>query len=109
MPGVIGIIGILLCLAGVHFLWLARHEILYWADTYLLLFRGSFDSARRNERPAVPAEPEREMLRAAHGLQERPRQRSEMWLMLSGLALVVMGLAATGAVVVTFVVRRLLS
>jgi len=109
MPALIGIIGILLCLAGVHFLWLARHEILYWTDTYLLLFRRSFDAARRNEPAAPPPSPEHDELRAAHGLQERPRQRSEMWLMLSGLALVVMGLAATGTVVVMFVVRRLLS
>lgn len=109
MPALIGIIGILLCMAGVHFLWLARHEILYWADTYLLLFRRSFDAAKRNERPAAPPEPEREELRAAHGLQERPRQRSEMWLMLGGLALVVVGLAATGTVVIAFVLRRLLS
>lgn len=109
MPAVVGIVGILLCMAGVHFLWLARHEILYWADTYLLLFRRSFDAARRNEPASPPPEPERDELRAAHGLQPRPRQRREMWLMLSGFALVAIGLAATSAVLVTFVLRRLMS
>ncbi len=109
MPALIGIIGILLCMAGVHFLWLARHEIMYWADTYLLLFRRMFDAAQRNEATTPPAERERAEIRAAHGLQERPRQRSEMWLMLSGLMLLVIGLAATGTVVVMLVVRRLLS
>ncbi len=108
MPDVVGIIGILLCFAGVHLLWLARHEILYWTDTYLLLFRRSFDAARRNERATPAPAPRCEEMRAAHGLQERPRQRSEMWLMLGGFALVAIGLAATGAVLVKLVVRRLM-
>lgn len=109
MQSLVGIVGILLCFAGAHLLWLARHETLYWMDTYLLLFRRSFDAARRNQ-PAPPAiEEEAEELRAAHSLQERPRERSEMWLMLGGFALVGVGLAATGLAVASFVLRRLMS
>jgi len=108
MQGLIGIVGILLCFAGMHLLWLARHEILYWTDTYLVLFRRSFDAARR-DRPTPPAKEDAEELRTAHGLQERPRERAEMWLMLGGFALVGVGLAATGLAVASFVLHRLMS
>lgn len=109
MPDVIGLVGILLCFAGAHLLWLARHEVLYWMDTYLILFRRSFDAARREQPVRVDAaDPDSDQnIRAAHGLQERPRERSEMWLMLGGFALVGMGLAATGLVLVSIVVRLL--
>ena len=117
MPEVMGLVGVLLCFAGAHLLWLARHEVLYWMDTYLLLFRRSFDAARLGRGPrengggrreAVPAVRQAaEEMRAEHGLQERPRERSEMWLMLGGFALVGIGLAATGLVLVSIVVRRL--
>ena len=108
MQSLVGILGVLLCLAGAHMLWLARHEILYWMDTYLVLFRRSFDAARRDQ-PTPPAKEEAEKLRVAHGLQERPRERSELWLMLGGIALVGVGLAATGLAVASFVLRRLMS
>lgn len=113
MPDVIGLVGILLCFAGAHLLWLARHEVLYWMDTYLLLFRRSFDAAQREPRdsrgelPAPAVREGAEEMRAEHGLQERPRERSEMWLMLGGFALVGIGLAATVLVLVSIVVRRL--
>ncbi|MGH9793891.1 MAG: hypothetical protein ACRD5G_03885 [Candidatus Acidiferrales bacterium] len=105
----------LLCFAGAHLLWLARHEVLYWMDTYLLLFRRSFDAARlgrepndhRGGQPAPAVREAAEEMRVEHGLQERPRERSEMWLMLGGFALVGIGLAATGLVLVSIVVRRL--
>jgi hypothetical protein len=108
MFDLVGLVGILLCFAGAHLLWMARHEVLYWTDTYLLLFRRSFDAARR-EQPARIEGADSEEMRAAHGLQERPRERSQMWLMLGGFALVAIGLTATGVVLVTFVVRRLTS
>lgn len=117
MPEVIGLVGVLLCFAGAHLLWLARHEVLYWMDTYLLLFRRSFDAASqhsreeprdsRDEQPAPAVREAAEEMRVEHGLQERPRERSEMWLMLGGFALVAIGLAATGLVVISLVVRRL--
>lgn len=104
MPDVVGLVGILLCFAGAHLLWMARHEILYWVDTYLLLFHRSFNEAKREARDRP--EPPFEEARTVHGLQERPRERSEMWLMLGGFALFAVGLAATGLVILSLVWRR---
>lgn len=47
MQGLIALIGVLLTLAGVHLLWRARHEIIYWVDRLLLIFRKSFEEAKR--------------------------------------------------------------
>lgn len=47
MEGLIGLIGVLLTFAGIHLLWRARHEIIYWVDRLLLIFRRSFDEAKR--------------------------------------------------------------
>jgi hypothetical protein len=107
MVDVVGLVGILLCFAGAHLLWLARHEVLYWMDTYLVLFRQSFEAARREE-PAWPEPPSEETLEK-HGLQKRPRDRREMWLMLGGFALVAVGMAATWLVIFTLAWRRFVS
>jgi len=105
MPGVIGLVGVLLCFAGAHMLWMARHEILYWMDTYILLFRRSFDAARRDQ--PTPSPPVVEEARAVHGLQQRPRERREMWLMLAGIALICIGLAAASITLARFVLHQI--
>jgi len=43
--GAMGLIGMLVFLAGVHLLWQARAEVLFWIDEFLRIFRGEF--ARR--------------------------------------------------------------
>jgi len=78
----IGLIGILLVFAGLHLLWRARHEMQYWLDRYLLLFRKSFDQAAKNG--------------AASSIQFSPEERRhELLPMLTGAGLVMLGSAVT--------------
>lgn len=78
----IGLIGILIVFAGLHLLWKARHEIEYWLDRYLLLFRKSFDQAAK-EGSARPIE------------FSSGERRHELLPMLTGVGLVMLGFAVT--------------
>lgn len=40
--GSMGLIGLLAFLAGLHLLWRAREEVLFWAEEFLRIFRGEF-------------------------------------------------------------------
>jgi hypothetical protein len=76
----LGLAGILLVFAGLHLMWRARHEILYWVDRYLLLFRSTFDQSagRREPWPASP----------------QPREGRSLLELLAGVGMMVLGLSA---------------
>ena len=77
----IGLVGILLVCAGLHLLWNARHEIQYWCDRFLVLFRKSFDQAAKGR---------------AESLRFQPQERKhELLPMLTGVGLVMLGFAVT--------------
>jgi hypothetical protein len=40
--GTIGLTGFLVFLAGLHLLWRAREEVLFWSAEFLRIFRGEF-------------------------------------------------------------------
>jgi len=78
----VGLVGILLVFAGLHVLWKARHEIEYWLDRYLLLFRKNFDQVTRPE--------------SAQPVEFSPgERRHELLPMLTGVGLVLVGFAVT--------------
>ncbi len=85
----LGLVGILLVFAGLHVLWQARHEIQYWLDRYLLLFRKSFDQAATGAPKPVSFEPE--------------ERKHELLPMLTGVGLVMLGFAVT----TLFVIERI--
>ena len=77
----LGLIGILLVFAGLHLLWKARHEIEYWLDRFLLIFRRSFDQAVTGApKPLV--------------FQGSDRKR-ELLPMLTGVGLLLLGFMVT--------------
>ncbi len=55
MISTVGVVGILLFLAGAHLLWLGRREILYWLEMFLRIWRQEF--ARQNGPAASAARP----------------------------------------------------
>lgn len=78
----LGLVGILLVFAGLHLLWQARHEIQYWVDRYLVLFRKTFDRAASKE--------------ASHVFEFEPAERKhELLPVLTGVGLVMLGFAVT--------------
>lgn len=71
MRGPLALVGILVVLAGLHLLWQSRHQIFFWFETYLKVFRSSLRAPREKiERPiAVRFAAEREhVLRLLLGL-----------------------------------------
>lgn len=48
--GATGLIGFLLFLAGLHLLWRARGEVIFWVEEFLQILRGEF--TRRAGSPA---------------------------------------------------------
>jgi hypothetical protein len=94
IPDIVGLVGVLVFLAGVNMLWLARHEMIFWVDTYLALLRRNLDAAiRSSQEKCAAAEPSPQALR-------RPRRRGpELLLLLSGVSMVFLGLAATSLVI----------
>lgn len=51
MNDVVGLIGVMVLLAGLHLLWQSRKEMLYWVEMYL----GTFRSALRKRTVEGPA------------------------------------------------------
>lgn len=77
----LGLVGILLMFAGLHVLWRARHEIQYWLDRYLVLFRKSFDQAATGGAGAVRF--------------QTGERKHELLPLLTGVGLVMLGFAVT--------------
>jgi hypothetical protein len=48
-----GLIGFLVFLAGLHLLWKARGEVLFWTDEFLRIFRGEFSRRGGVEAPSA--------------------------------------------------------
>ena len=64
-----GLIGILFFLAGVHLLWQARREVLYWVQEFFRIWRGEFTRRGLGEiAPPLPAEPAAMPLRRKRNL-----------------------------------------
>ncbi len=76
----LGLAGILLVFAGLHLVWRARQEILYWVDRYLLLFRRTFDQSAGKREPMTAA--------------PRPRESRGLLEMLAGFGMMALGLSA---------------
>ena len=45
----LGLIGFLVILAGIHLLWQAREDCLFWFEEFLRIFRSSLPRASRSE------------------------------------------------------------
>ena len=82
MQNGIGLAGIILVFAGLHLMWRARHEIVYWADMYLAIFQKSL--RRMMEGESAP-------LGGASSLPKTPREPRKLLLLLGGVGLVIIG------------------
>ena len=51
--GVVGLVGLLVFLAGIHLIWQARGEVLYWLEAFFRIFK--VEVTRRNPSADVPA------------------------------------------------------
>ncbi len=89
MWDVLGLVGVLLVFAGLHVLWRARHEIQYWLDRYLLLFRKYFDQAASGAPRQFAFEP--------------GERRHELLSLITGVGLVMLGFLAT----TVFIIERI--
>lgn len=89
MQGLVGLIGVLLTFAGIHLLWRARHEIIYWVDRLLLIFRKSFDEAARSAEVAKP-EPDSGGATAVR-LSSGARHGHQILVLLIGVGLLALG------------------
>ena len=81
-----GLIGILMVFAGLHLLWRARREMVYWLDRFLAIFLRAFrQAASPNASAAVrDAPPDADFL-------SKERQRGGLLLILGGAGLVLLG------------------
>ena len=81
MFGVVGLIGVLLFLAGAHLLWLSRKEILYWLAEFFRIWRREF-TRRADSALASPPKP------ATGRAGTRPRGTLRL---LGGFGLLILG------------------
>lgn len=85
MPELLELIGTMIVFAGLHLLWLARREILFWLETYFHIFRKSLAAPHEPVHPVRvgPASEKRHVLRMLLGIS---------LVFFVGPALIVLGL-----------------
>jgi hypothetical protein len=88
-----GLVGILIFLAGAHLIWRARREVLYWVQEFVRILRGEFS---RRSGLAEGAHPTLAGLPAGNSSAEDTprlprRRRSGTLLLLGGFALIILG------------------
>lgn len=74
----VGLIGVLVFLAGTHLLWKSRRAAIAWVREFIRILRGEF--ARKNDAP-----------RAAHVPEPRGMPRSGALVLVAAVALIVLG------------------
>ena len=73
----LGLIGFLVILAGIHLLWQAREDCLFWFAEFLRIFRSSLPRASRSE--------------TAHARQSAAGTRPKTLRMVGGVSLILLG------------------
>lgn len=88
-----GLVGILIFLAGAHLLWQARREVLYWAQEFVRILRGEF--SRRSELPGSAHPALAGVPAGGHSVEDTPRlprrRHSGTLLLLGGFTLIILG------------------
>ena len=75
--GLVGLIGALVFLAGMHLLWKNRHEAIAWLREFICILRGEF--ARKNG------------ARGESALRSRAAPRSGALVLVGAVALILLG------------------
>lgn len=78
---VVGLIGLLVFLAGIHLIWQARGEVLYWLEAFFRIFK--VEVTRRNLASDVP-------VGESVGFQRPPRPHGALRL-VTGFGLMFLG------------------
>lgn len=88
-----GLVGILIFLAGAHLLWRARREVLYWMQEFVRILRGEFSrrSGLAESAPPALAGASAGSSYAEDARRLPRRRRSGTLLLLGGFALIILG------------------